>query len=57
MTKRVCLLAKTLLTLLVLSSCSPQDFPRAEDGGSDNKPGASAGVTVFGDARLGVIFD
>jgi hypothetical protein len=57
MTKRVSLLAKTLLTLLVLSSCSPQDSPRAEGTGFDNKPSASAGVTIFGDARLGVTFN
>jgi hypothetical protein len=57
MTKHISLLAKTVLTLLVVSGCSPQVSPRAEGTSVDNKLGASTGVTVFGDARLGVTFN
>jgi hypothetical protein len=57
MTTRASLLAETLLTLLVLSGCSPHVSPKAEAAGPGDKPGASAGITVFGGARLGVTFN
>jgi hypothetical protein len=57
MTKRVSLLAKTLLTLLLLSNCSAQDSARPEGTGLDNKPSDSVSITTFGDARLGVTFN
>jgi len=47
----------TLLGLLLLLACSPQEPQRAESLGVDNPPGTSNGITVFGDARLGAVFD
>jgi hypothetical protein len=56
MTKHPCLLARTLLALLVLSACSP----RASNEGASTEvaggPRSSAGITTFGDARIGVAF-
>ena len=43
----------TLLALLLLLACSPQEPQRVESLGVDNPPGTSSGITVFGDARLG----
>ena len=53
MTEHLSLLARSLLALLVLSACSPQ----AAEPAVESEPQNSAGITVFGDARLGVIFD
>ncbi len=50
------LLATTLLALLIVSACAPRDPPRGS-AGVDDRAGASAGVTVFGDARIGVVRD
>ena len=47
----------TLLGLLLLLACSPQETPLVESPGVDNAPGISTGITVFGDARLGAVFD
>ena len=49
--------ATSLLALLLLLACSPQEPQRAESLGVDNPPGTSSGITVFGDARLGAVFD
>ena len=46
-----------ILALLVLSGCAPQAPARAESVSVDSGPGATTGVTVFGDARIGVAFD
>jgi hypothetical protein len=43
-----------ILALLVLSGCVPQASERAESIRVDKRPGATTGVTVFGDARLGI---
>jgi hypothetical protein len=53
MTEPLSLLACSLLALLVLAACSP----RAAGTAVESKPHNPAGITVFGDARLGVIFD
>jgi hypothetical protein len=53
MTEHLCILASSLLALLVLSACSPQGARTPVV----SEPQSSAGITVFGDARLGVIFD
>jgi hypothetical protein len=48
------LLATTLLAaLLIVPGCSPR-YAHREGVGVDKEPGTSTGVTVFGDARLGV---
>ncbi len=51
------LLVKTLLILFMISGCSRQDSYRPESSGVDNTAGNAAGIAVFGDARLGVIFN
>jgi hypothetical protein len=48
--------AQTLLALLLLSSCAPEE-PAGTERAVDNKPGTSTGITTFGDARLGAVFD
>ena len=46
------LLRVALLIVLLLSGCSPRGpGHRAK---VENEPGTSTGITVFGDARLGV---
>jgi len=47
-------LARILLTLLVLSGCAPRTPEGAESVRVDNRHDVTIGVTVFGDARLGV---
>ena len=47
----------TLLGLLLLLACSPQEPQQVESLGVDKPPGTSNGITVFGDARLGAVFD
>jgi len=56
MTKTL-LLTQAVLALLALSSCSAQAPQATESVGAASKPGADTGVTVFGDARLGVVMD
>lgn len=51
------LLAGTFLTLLVLSGCAAHAPERAESVRTDSKPDTTTGVTVFGDARIGVAID
>jgi hypothetical protein len=41
----------------MLSGCAPRPSPGFESAEADNNPGASTGVAVFGDARLGVVLD
>ncbi len=53
--KHLFLLA-SVLTLVLLSACSPRDSPEAGGTEVDRNPRNSSGVTVFGDARLGVRF-
>jgi hypothetical protein len=53
MTEHLSLLPCSLLVLLVLAACSRQ--PAGTPVESD--PQSPAGITVFGDARLGVIVD
>jgi hypothetical protein len=48
--------AQTLLALLLMSSCAPQE-PAGTERAVDNEPSTSTGITTFGDARLGVVFD
>jgi hypothetical protein len=48
--------AQILLALLLLPSCAPQ-VPAGTERAVDNKPSTSTGITTFGDARLGVVFD
>jgi hypothetical protein len=48
--------AQILLALLLISSCAPRE-PAGTERAADNKPGISTGITTFGDARLGVVFD
>jgi hypothetical protein len=50
------LLKATLLTLLVLSACAPRGSTEAREVNVDSEPRISNGITVFGDARLGVAF-
>jgi hypothetical protein len=50
-------LAGSLLTLLVLPACAPHVPERAESAGVDSEPGPTTGITVFGDARIGVAID
>jgi hypothetical protein len=49
--------ASAVLALLVLSACSSPASTAAGDTEVDSKHLTSTGVTVFGDARLGVAFD
>jgi hypothetical protein len=42
-----------VVALLVLSACAPHASPA---GGNTDEPGPSTGITLFGDARLGVAF-
>jgi hypothetical protein len=53
MTEHLSFVASSLLALLLLSACSPQGARTAVESEPENP----AGITVFGDARLGVIFD
>jgi hypothetical protein len=52
MNEHLSLLVSSLLALL-LSACSPEGARTAVKSEPENP----AGITVFGDARLGVIFD
>ena len=49
-------LATAVLILLTLSGCS-QDSYWPGTGGSEQRPATATGVTVFGDARLGVVIN
>ena len=49
--------ATMLLAWLLLLACSPQEPRRVENLGVNNTSGASTGITVFGDARIGAVFD
>ena len=53
MNEHLSLLVSSLLALLLLSACSPEGARTAVKSEPENP----AGITVFGDARLGVIFD
>ena len=57
MTRHLRLPAITVLTLLVLSGCSPRDLAKAKAAGLDSRPGTAFGITTFGDASLGVTFN
>jgi hypothetical protein len=48
------LFATALLALLIVSGCSAQG---TDGAGAEKKPGTAPGVTIFGDARLGVVLD
>ncbi len=56
MTKTL-LLTQAVLALLVVSSCSAQVPRGTESVRAASRPAATTGVTVFGDARLGVVMD
>jgi hypothetical protein len=45
-----------LLTVLLLTACAPREPMETRSTAADTRRGSSTGVTVFGDARLGVTF-
>ena len=50
-------LVASMLLVVVLSACAPQTSTQATGTGVEGEPQNSTGITVFGDARLGVTFD
>lgn len=53
---RTHLLPATLLILIVLSSCASPETDRSDSDVRQDPRGASTGITVFGDARIGATF-